>query len=303
MIFSLSRWFSSSEKEKKTTDVHVEPDTRSVQVEQRQRKRKHQKIQSEDLESDTSDTSNYVNDDVEEDDDKVIDIIEDGIDNEEFIDPDIDKAGGWVYGKEGAFPDIDAILTMWWEGKWKKGRRKVILTCQEIMGKGNKEKARELDQEQLDFLVHRWLLKLEHHKDHKELSDLRGDELWKLKVTINESHEMMTEKLTSQKEDDTFDNDNRRPIGTYPQTLAHKKDRAVCNKMRPVLNHTSCLQKMTTFHDFVRETDSVGKTQHILCCLDQLIPIILDAKRKNLLVVTPSTGICWYFAYQTIVIN
>ena len=74
MIFSLSRWFLPSEKEKKTTDVQVEPepDTRSVQVEQRQRKRKHQKIQSEDrlveedLESDTSDTSKYVKDDVKE---------------------------------------------------------------------------------------------------------------------------------------------------------------------------------------------------------------------------------------------
>ena len=203
MIFSLARWFflSSSAKENNTMDVHVEPVTRT----QQQRKRERQQIQSkyclddEDLTSDTSDTSKYVNDDVQEDDDKVIDIIKEGIDDEEFIDPDIDKAGGWVYGKEGAFPDIDAILTMWWEGKWKKGRRKVILTCQEIMGKGNKEKARELDQEQLDFLVHRWLLKLEHHKDHKELSDLTGDELWRLKVTINESHEMMTENLRHKK--------------------------------------------------------------------------------------------------------
>ena len=42
--------------------------------------------------------------------------------------------------------------------------------------------------------------------------------------------------------------------------------------MRPVLSHTSCLQKMTTFYDFDYETDSAGKTQHILCCLDQLIP-------------------------------
>ena len=29
---------------------------------------------------------------------------------------------------------------------------------------------------------------------------------------------------------------------------------------------------MTTFHNFVHETDSIRKTQRILCCLDQLIP-------------------------------
>ena len=137
-------------------DVHVEPVMRT----QQQRKRKSEQIQSKDcldegdLKSDTSDTSKHVNDNVEENDDKVIDNIEEDIDNKEFIDPDIDKVGGLVCGKEGDFPDIDAILTMWWEGKWKRGKKKLFLSYDQIMGKGNKDKARELIQEQLDFLVH-----------------------------------------------------------------------------------------------------------------------------------------------------
>ena len=69
MIFSLARWFSSLEKEKNTMDVHVEPVTRM----QQQRNRKLQQIQpkdcldDKDLTSDTSNTSNYVNNYVKED--------------------------------------------------------------------------------------------------------------------------------------------------------------------------------------------------------------------------------------------
>ena len=62
MIFSLSGWFSLSEKEKNPTDVHVKP---PVTRTQQQRKRKHQQIPSkdcldeEDHTSGNSDTSKY----------------------------------------------------------------------------------------------------------------------------------------------------------------------------------------------------------------------------------------------------
>ena len=79
-------------------------------------KRKRQQIQSKGCLDDkdlTSDISNYIGDDVKED-------------NKEFINPDIDKVGGWVYGEEDFFPDIDGILNMWWTGRWKKGRKKTL---------------------------------------------------------------------------------------------------------------------------------------------------------------------------------
>ena len=119
-----------SEKEKNLADVHVEPVPRT----KRQRKRKCQQIQSkdcldeEDLKSDTSDTSKYVNDNVKEDDhvdDKVIDNIKEDIDNDEFIDPDIEIVGGWVYSKEGAFPDTYAIhLLCGGKENGREGKRK-----------------------------------------------------------------------------------------------------------------------------------------------------------------------------------
>ena len=69
MIFSLVRWFLLSEKENNTMEVDIEPVTRT----QQQRKRIRQQVQSKEclddkyLTSDTSDTSNYVNNNVKED--------------------------------------------------------------------------------------------------------------------------------------------------------------------------------------------------------------------------------------------
>ena len=202
MIFSLARWFSSSDKKN-----DIEPNTRTRR--QRKTKRKRQQNQSKNRQIDvdlTSDTSDYVDDDVEEDD-SVDDYFEemnndsDGVeeDNKEFNDPDIDKVGGWVYGKDGAFPDHRPILNMWWKGKWENPLEIPTLTYEQIIGKGNKEKARELNQEQLDFLVHRWLWNLEHYKDYKKLRNLKDHELRHLKITINECHEMMTRQRTSRK--------------------------------------------------------------------------------------------------------
>ena len=64
------------------------------------------RLDEEDLTWDTSDTSKYVDNNVKEDncvDNDVNNDVKEDNDNKESIDPDIDKVGGWVYGKEYAF--------------------------------------------------------------------------------------------------------------------------------------------------------------------------------------------------------
>ena len=94
---------------------------------------------------------NYVEDDVKEEDNDSDNI------EEKFIDPNIDKVSGWVYGKDGTFPNVLPILDMLWKGRWTNGRAKTFLTYEQIIGKGNRKRGIKLDQEQLDFLVHQWL--------------------------------------------------------------------------------------------------------------------------------------------------
>uniref|UniRef100_A0A6V0ABJ1 Uncharacterized protein n=1 Tax=Pseudo-nitzschia australis TaxID=44445 RepID=A0A6V0ABJ1_9STRA len=214
-------------------------------------------LQISDISNDDSDSDSDDDDDDQDYTKEHIDVIDD--DTEEYIDSDINKVGGWVYGEEGAFPDIEGIL----------GRD---LTYAAIFGKGDDQIAYQLTQEQLDYLVHRWLSKLEDHKRFDKLRRLSYANLRYIKKEITTGHARMSEVRAQKKEDTYFNKEHRRPVGTHPKTLAHKKDRAVCNKMKPVLNHTSCLQKMTTFYDSEKEKKTVAKSQHILFCLDQLVP-------------------------------
>ena len=132
----------------------------------------------------------------------------------------------------------------------------------DVFSMGDQSKIATLTQKKVDYLFHLWLSYLEKNA-HRQRELL-------MEHLIN-AYNSQSKKFAAAKVSVAFNNSVRRPVGSDPKTLAHLKDRAVTNKMRPVLNHVNDLQKMTTFHSKDSQ-NNYAKSQHFLFTYDETIP-------------------------------